>query len=558
MTLSASETSPFLVDKPAPGVTHSTQNGVGRTERVTEVDGDVEVRYVELRSPPPSDFPKYPAECDTLGYLRYRLMAGPERAENADAICVMMPGSWGGAYSLDCVARNTLRAAAARGATIEWWSLGRRASLAWDRTGIDAAIEAGDPDLAFEYYYGGLAIDGRRFAGFTPDRELRWLGELGLAQTVRDQHEVLTREIADPSVRRSKVFVGGHSLGGIISGFLGAWDFGGEPGHDLYAGLVCIDTLAEADPFRLQESTVARLATKVGIGHLHHRVVQGVRHGLFPRTFAATQITAPETLNLLALAALDAVYSGDEESTLHQRVPTTGSLGVAERFYFARTWRQFITGRPGIRDFRVTGEGALVALMSDRHNPIDPLSSSIGRLDGPLAPKSFPLPPWFRRVPGLGPLASGLVDMGTHSAPSDPDHLYRWRKPDEYEGDDVVDLHDFARVLLGGPLGFLEGWFPMRLTYDTGFALLGARDGDLDAIRHQDEARRKPRVHVLGDAGSFVPVLMRALRLLPADATTTPGYRHIDMVTGAAERPGRPCEPVAAAISDFIVQQVHP
>ncbi|MGH9137792.1 MAG: hypothetical protein ACRD0G_12195 [Acidimicrobiales bacterium] len=44
----------------------------GRTERVTEVDDDIEVSFVALRSPLPSDFPAHPPDCDTLGYLRYR------------------------------------------------------------------------------------------------------------------------------------------------------------------------------------------------------------------------------------------------------------------------------------------------------------------------------------------------------------------------------------------------------------------------------------------------------------------------------------------------------
>ncbi|MGH9137790.1 MAG: hypothetical protein ACRD0G_12185 [Acidimicrobiales bacterium] len=192
--------------------------------------------------------------------------------------------------------------------------------------------------------------------------------------------------------------------------------------------------------------------------------------------------------------------------------------------------------------------------MSDRHNPVHPLSSSIGRLDGPLAPKRFPLPPWFRRLPVLGPFAAGTFDVGNLSAPTDPDHLYRWR-PEESTSDDVVDLHDFARLLVGGSLGFLEGWFPMRLLYDVGGALLGARDGDLAAIRHQRGARQKPKLDVLAGESTFVPVLMRALRLLPADATTTPGYRHIDMVTGAAERSGRAHEPVAAAVADFVTSR---
>jgi hypothetical protein len=197
----------------------------------------------------------------------------------------------------------------------------------------------------------------------------------------------------------------------------------------------------------------------------------------------------------------------------------------------------------------------LVAMFSDRHNPFNPLASSVGQLDGPLATKSFPFPGWFRRVPGLGTTAAGFVDMGNLLAPTDPDHLYHWRPNDRLE-DNVVDLDDLARMLVGGPLGFLEGWFSALLVFEIFLAVMGARDGTLGPIRHERSARQKPMVHVLADERSAIPTLLRTLGALPADAVMLPDYQHVDTATAAAERPDRGHEPAAAAISDFVVREV--
>lgn len=395
----------------------------GREAVVTEVDGDVQVSHVRLCSPLPPEFPDHPAGCDELSYLRYRLSSGPIDAAAADAICVMQAGAWGGAYSLDRLARNTLRAAADKGRTIEWWTLARRGCGAWDRTGIDAATAAGDAKVAYDYYYGGAEVDGRRFEGFKRDSELRYVAELGLAQTVRDQHEVLVRELPDADIRRTKVFCGGHSLGGIVTGFYAAWDFDGVPGHDQFAGLIALDTLVDCDPAGVRRRPAIKRAMEAIAGRVHHRVVQLARRGLLPLTFNFIPIVRPETLHLIILGGLSALYEGEEESELFKMLPRTPGWELVERFYFARTWRQFLTGRPSIRDFRFTGEAALGVLMDDNFGPVDPLVASMGAIDGPVAEKRFPLPPWVRRVPGIGNVLAGLVDMGALRAPTDPEHL---------------------------------------------------------------------------------------------------------------------------------------
>jgi hypothetical protein len=512
-----------------------------------------------MRSPLPADFPDHPEGCDYLSFLRYRLTRGPAEPADADAICVMQPGAWGGAYSLDRMARNTVRAAAAKGRAIEWWSLARRGCGAWDRTGIDAAKEANDPQLALDYYYRGAAINGRRFAGFIRDRDLRFVAELGISQTVLDQFEVLTRELPDPQVRRTKVFCGGHSLGGIVTGLFGTWDFNGVPGYDQFAGLIALDTLVDGDPFGLQTRPRLNPVARVVAGHLHRRVVQFTRLGLLPRTFNFTPLLRPETLHLLVLAGLMALYRGDDEIRLYDEIPRTPAWEFMSRVYFSRTWWQFLTGRTDIRGFRGTGEATFGVLVDDNFALFEPLSVGMGTLEGPVVDKRFPLPSWLRRAGGIGRAASLLVDMDARKSPADPDHLYTWKTHDRtMSPGEVVDIQDYARQVVGGPLGYLEGYFPLRLEYDVGLALIGARDSDLAAIKHEAGAENKPTVQVMADKKSFVWSLLELLRLCPDGAVFAPGYGHVDVASAAARQPnGRP-EPVSDAVAAFLVRQTTP
>ena len=62
----------------------------------------------------------------------------------------------------------------------------------------------------------------------------------GLATALSDLRVVVrrARECVGP---RGKVFLGGHSLGGMLAQCYAAWEFPGRPGHDEIDGLVLID-----------------------------------------------------------------------------------------------------------------------------------------------------------------------------------------------------------------------------------------------------------------------------------------------------------------------------
>src|SRR4051812_532956 len=176
--------------------------------------GRVAESYVRVRAPLPASAGAHPEACDWLSYLRFRDPNGPRSAADADAVVTAMPGFLSGAAPLDQLARNFVRRMSDRGKHVEFWALDRRANCLEDHRGIDAAARARDAKVAYDYYWGGKAIDGQTFAGWKTGSQTQWLGDMGLEQTVRDWYSVLTREIPDRGVRRRKVFCGGHSLGG--------------------------------------------------------------------------------------------------------------------------------------------------------------------------------------------------------------------------------------------------------------------------------------------------------------------------------------------------------
>jgi hypothetical protein len=158
---------------------------------------------VRVRIPLPASAGPHPADCDWLAYLRYRDASGPARSADADKILIAQPGILEGAGAFDSVARNTVARAAAEGKHIEFWALDRRSNCLEDHTGIDAGLAAGDVHPAIDYYYHHAVENGRTFAGFAGSDSLGWLANVGIAQTVRDEYDLMTEELPDQALRKS-------------------------------------------------------------------------------------------------------------------------------------------------------------------------------------------------------------------------------------------------------------------------------------------------------------------------------------------------------------------
>ncbi len=545
------------------------QAAVARTE--TPVAGsspvtDVLETEVAVRIPLPASVGPHPPGCDWLRYLRYRHRGGPAQSARADRILVAQPGILEGAGAFDSVARGTVELAARRGSHIEFWALDRRSNCLEDHAGIRAGLAAGDSRVALDYYYRGKAVDHRRFAGFLDNTRVGWLARVGLEQTVRDQYDLLVAELPDQATRERKVQCGGHSLGGVITGYFAVWDFDGDrgttadAGYRQCAGYFALDTTISTSLADLSGAVPGGMLPDIGLGYA--AVQAGLISGVLPRTVSGPALINAETMNLLAIAGL-AARTDPDGATLLPALPSNANIDTTQRILFSKDFRTFVTGAPSVRDFRLTNAAVLGGLMDDNSQPLAFMAASVGFFDGGrIADKDFPVPGDVARDPALGPLA-GLLGTRPLAIPDEPrGPLYTWRDYDRIGAPDdpgyrtsdgrlfstpeeeVTELAELARSLAEHPLDFTEQYFPTKLVTDiqqntapqiTGFV---AHPGGLTA---------RPVITLLAGNG------LLAGRTLPPrlNVVVAPGYEHLDVLTAAPVQHGGRPEIVSTSLARF-------
>lgn len=178
--------------------------------------------------------PHTPDEQNRIGIRRYCHGRGGEPA----AVLILMPGFTGGVNDFHHFAPSVVTACRGR---VEAWALDRRNNTLEDLAGMAAAEEAADPRLALAHYFG----ERGQFHPRAP-ASMAFMQHWGLATAVADLRVVVER-----ARRRlgphGRVFLGGHSLGGMLAQCYAAWDFDGEPGAAGVDGLVLIDGAVGGD-----------------------------------------------------------------------------------------------------------------------------------------------------------------------------------------------------------------------------------------------------------------------------------------------------------------------
>ncbi|MGA5895450.1 hypothetical protein [Streptomyces venetus] len=530
-----------------------TETPVASTSPVTGVTETV----VRVNVPLPESAGPRPAACDWLSYLRYRSADGPGAAADADRILIAQPGILEGAGAFDSVARNTVARAAEQGAHIEFWALDRRSNCLEDRTGI----ASGDQHTAVDYYYRGKRVDGRTFGGYAENGQLGWMAKLGIEQTVRDQYDLLAAELPDQTQRKRKVLCGGHSLGGVITGYFAAADFDGnratttDAGYNQCAGYFALDTTVSTSLADLSGNLPDDTnLPDVGLGY---GVVQaGLDSGVLSRTLSAPVLLNPETMTLLGIAGLGALDDLDGEADLPGYLPSNLNIEATHRFLFAKDTAAFLSGSPAVKDFRLTNGAVLGALLDDNSVPLAFLQTSVGFFDGgPIADKSFPAANGSDRQPGL----YGTAYKAIPDRPKGP--LYTWRNydrvgdPDDPRyrsadgtpftgpGEEVTDVRQLARSLAEQPLDFTEQYFPTKLVTDI---QLSGSPQVKKLVVHPEGLKANPVRTVLAGEGLLAGRVPAELHPVVAD-----GYQHLDVLTAAAEQnDGRP-EPVSTSLAGF-------
>jgi pimeloyl-ACP methyl ester carboxylesterase len=428
----------------------------------------VQRELVTLDAPAPPENPvkhlATPAELDRARFLRYRLAGG---ASALQAVVVCMPGMPAGAMAFDELARRLVTLA---DGAVEVWAVDRRANLLEDLTGMQAAEQAGDPDLAWDYYDHGRLVEGRRFSG-PPDRN-EYMSEWGLATAVADLRAILDRVPRER--QRTNLVLLGHSFGAAVVQAYAAWDLEGRAAGESLAGLVLLDGGVHMYA-PISEAAYLRGGTSTAPGLEELRQGKGLYlsyYGFGLEAFLTVEITAMSAW-----------------LTPRREIRNTHTDRFATLL--------FLEQPP-----RLTAAAMVGFTIDDASSPLPGMRASCGGPDGPVEPFTHPLTGETRQRP---PRASA-------------GRLYDWRDFDQVTPREKTSVRVLARVAHEGPSNRLEWYLPSRLALDVNAARsLSLRPDDWQ-WRHGLRAGRNDRV----DA----PVLaLLAGRGLVTSAALLEGYR---------------------------------
>ena len=548
-----------------------------------------------------------PEACDEIHFLRFRPRDGstldPKDSHKAnaaatDAMLVMLPGLFAGANDFEYMARQMVYMAKTRdGKNIEIWSIEHRNNRLEDITGLnylEEALRTGSmtleeaADVGIGYYYHGKPINGKTFAGFQPDTQ--FLSEFGLKLDTEDVFKVIQTLVPDQSVRKEKVFVGGHSLGGIKTSLFAGWDLDGNPattddaGYNNCAGLFGLDTTVNplSDIIKmfmgfLPDSIYQQVLNMTE--PVYSGLVDGLRNGSLPPILNPPPILDSEIMALLEALSIAAYYEPDAECTLIQKVPYSPNVELILRLVNSCDLQTFMEGKPETRNFLYTNEALLGAVFDDSFSPIGVVQYSMGFLQGgPVVEKSFPVPGVLKDIPIVGDLINvalgyGHLYIANDAGPMDnlgTGPLYSWVNFDEV-GDasdpnyqdtngqvtyttmenEVSDIRDVARCLHGGPLNMVEWYFSNRLLIDIAGALMPYAPKYGLNFLHGDDFGGMPQVLFLAEQGVLGSALTRAI-LPPGEHKFIKGYNHVDVLTASANTSSRRPNEVFEPLLDFV------
>ncbi|MFG2002967.1 hypothetical protein ACGFNU_27790 [Spirillospora sp. NPDC048911] len=533
-----------------------TETPVVSSSPITEVTESA----VRVKIPLPDSAGPHPEACDWLSYLRFRHKDGPAASAQSAKILVAQPGVLEGAGAFNSVARNTVAEAARNGKYVEFWALDRRSNCLEDNTGVLAGLAAGDAHLAVDYYYRKKEVGGRAFAGYQTNDQVKWLQNVGLAQTIRDQYDLMAAELPDQAQRKSKMLCGGHSLGGVLTGFFAKWDFDGDrsttadAGYNQCSGYFALDTRIQTGLPGLEGQIPTDLIPLIKFGA--DAVKAGLENGIVPRTLSAPAVINSETMNLLSIAGLAARLAPGGRSDLATYIPASFNTDATYRLLFSKDLATFVKGSPTVKDFKFTNAAALGALMDDDSEPLAFLQTSLGFFDGGrIVDKDFPVPNDLAKA-GM-PFLRNLLGTENKAIPDEPDGpLYTWRNYDDVAGltykskdgtlfttpeTEVTDIGELARSLAEHPLDFTEDYFPTKMITDIALA---SAPGIADPAVHEGGIKANPTINLEGGDGIGFSDPQ------PGDVIA-PGYQHLDVLTAAAAQNGGKPELISTSLARF-------
>ncbi|MDI6831667.1 MAG: hypothetical protein QME88_10075 [Actinomycetota bacterium] len=599
--------------RPGGPVPEGAHPGMPRAWTQEEVDAVVTVEERVISAPLPAEWGA-PAACDEIRFLRFRPADGstldpedPARVnpETTDAMLVMLPGILEGANGFEYLGRQMVYMAREQdGLDLEIWAVERRPNRLEDLSVanyLEAELDAGNlgameaARMAIDYYYLGKEVNGRTFQGWLKDPDVPFLAEFGLALATEDVFKVIETMVPDPAVRKQKVFVGGHSLGGIMTSMFAGWDRDGDPstledaGFNNCAGLFGFDTTvtpvsAMLDPILSQlPRGIQDLIGDISADN-YATLVRALREDPNSNRILPFPMIDAEAMSLLEAVAMLAYYDPESECTVMREVPFSDSAHILLRFLHSRDFQTFMDGVPQITDFRYTNEAMLGIVFDDNFAPLGMIQNSMGFLEGgTVVKKSFPQSDLLMSIPLLSDLVGSMLGKGPYFIANDAGPspfklgrgpLYRWVNFDETgdatdplyqdgEGtvtytsveNEVSDIHDVARVIFKGPLNLTEWYFSTRLMADIVAALFPfGRDYGIDFL-HGEMIEELPRIEFIAEQGVLSGGTFMFLPI-PGERELIKGYNHMDVLTACASAPQRRENEVIRPLIDFVKENL--
>lgn len=557
-------------------------------------------------------------DCDTVKFIRYRLKDSyldlpPDKdtknANYADAGLLMVPGVLEGANGFEYIARHLVYQGYLRGKKIEVWAMDRRGNCIEDTRGAEAIEEMYNYDVehnipitqavadammekAIDYYYRKKAINGKTFAGWYKGSQLPFLAEFGLKMDTEDMFQIIEAMVPNQADRKAKVFIGGHSLGGLHASFFAAWDKDGNPattydaGYNNTAGLFCFDSILtplDTEVSRVIQQFLPISDYVIGFGEemtepVYQLGLAGLRSGVVPRIaegqFANALVGSPigpEVMTLIeAIGALAYVLPDQELTALRQAYSYMGS-DVKETLqkYISKDTNQWLWKEPTILDYRFTNEAMLGLFFDDDFTHISMIRASMGFMYNGEVETKDTLVYWNPMMITSSskvyvPTQHGYDYWwwGWHHVDGP---LYKWANFDQvarpghplystdgkitytnYENE-MSSIHSLARALFKGPTNLVEWYFPIRKILDM-VAAIGnyGRKYGLNSF-YADAANALPKKEFVGGQGVLGP-----FEPLLTDSPTIPGMNHMDPMFTSANTSGFKANPVIRPLLDFV------
>jgi pimeloyl-ACP methyl ester carboxylesterase len=581
----------------------SSNPPIARDYTQADVDKVVVMEEQAIPAPLPAEWGA-PAECDEIRFLRFRLIDGSTlgltnkaqiNEDKTDAVLLMLPGVLEGANGFEYIGRQLVYEAKVKdGKNFEVWAVERRNNRLADLNGLnylEDQLSNGNMDIteavnAFKGYYDeGQAINGKIFQGFLANQDLPFLANFGLKLDTEDVFKVIQTLVPDQAVRKKKVFVGGHSMGGMMTSNFVGWDLDGNPattddaGYNNCAGMFGLDTVVNSIS-GIGDSIIGMIPDVMKPGVLdmtesiYGGIVDGLKDGAYPVVLNSGPLFPAESMALLEAVGMAAYYDPNGEDTYISDIPWADNTDLLIRFMSSADYDIFLQNSPNLRDYRLTNQALFGLLFDDSFAPVGMILNSMGFLTGgPVIKKDFPQWP-IGAIPGLSQsIGNGPYYMPNDAGPADnlgTGPLYSWvnfdqignsSDPDYHDTtgettfttmqNEMTDVNDVARALFKGPLNLTEWYFSTRLLADLfAGALPWAPKYGLNFL-HGDKLVDMPQVVFIAGQGMMANMDISGL---PGEKHLLEGYNHMDPMMASANTSARRPNEVIQPLIDFVLR----